>query len=37
VLVRDVRRIAEWFAARGLDADPEGLFHRLVEEAGLDG
>ena len=37
VLVRDVRRIAEWFVARGLDADPEGLFHRLVAEAGLDG
>jgi RIO kinase 1 len=37
VLVRDVRRITEWFVARGLDADPEQLFHRLVREAGLDG
>jgi RIO kinase 1 len=37
VLVRDVRRITEWFTARGLDADAEGLFHRLVAEAGLDG
>jgi RIO kinase 1 len=37
VLVRDVRRISEWFAARGLDADGEALFHRLVAEAGLHG
>jgi RIO kinase 1 len=37
VLVRDVRRITEWFTARGLDADAETLFHRLVSEAGLDG
>ncbi|MDL5158492.1 RIO1 family regulatory kinase/ATPase [Actinomycetospora sp. Odt1-22] len=35
VLVRDVRRIAEWFAARGAVVDPEALFHRLVAEAGL--
>ncbi len=36
VLVRDVRRITGWFVARGLDTDAEGLFHRLVGEAGLD-
>jgi RIO kinase 1 len=36
-LVRDVRRIAEWFASRGLDTDAgEPLFHSLVAEAGLD-
>jgi hypothetical protein len=29
--------MAEWFTARGLDADAEALFHRLVTEAGLDG
>lgn len=37
ILVRDVRRISDWFAARGLDADAEALFHRLVAEAGVDG
>ena len=36
VLVRDVRRITDWFLARGFPADAEGLFHRLVAEAGLD-
>ncbi|MEJ2869323.1 RIO1 family regulatory kinase/ATPase [Actinomycetospora sp. OC33-EN08] len=35
VLVRDVRRIGEWFVARGAGVDPEALFHRLVDEAGL--
>ncbi|MCD2195630.1 phosphotransferase [Actinomycetospora endophytica] len=35
MLVRDVRRIAEWFTARGLEVDAEALFHRLVAEAGL--
>jgi RIO kinase 1 len=35
-LVRDVRRVAEWFTARGLDDDAgEILFHELVAEAGL--
>jgi RIO kinase 1 len=35
-LVRDVRRVAEWFTARGLPGDPgEQLFHELVAEAGL--
>jgi RIO kinase 1 len=36
VLVRDVRRVTDWFVARGCPADAEGLFHRLVAEAGLD-
>ncbi|WP_433803762.1 serine protein kinase RIO [Actinomycetospora sp. CA-084318] len=35
VLVRDVRRIGEWFAARDDGIDPGALFHRLVAEAGL--
>jgi len=35
-LVRDVRRVAEWFTARGLDDDAgEILFHEVVAEAGL--
>lgn len=35
-LVRDVRRVAEWFTARGLAEDAgEHLFHSLVAEAGL--
>lgn len=35
-LVRDVRRVAEWFTARGLPGEPgEELFHELVAEAGL--
>jgi RIO kinase 1 len=35
-LVRDVRRIAEWFTARGLaEGSGEALFHSLVSEAGL--
>ena len=35
-LVRDVRRVAEWFTARGLpDSAGEALFHELVGEAGL--
>ena len=35
-LVRDVRRVADWFTARGLAADAgERLFHELVREAGL--
>jgi RIO kinase 1 len=33
ILVRDVRRLSEWFVARGLDVDAEGLFHRLVGHA----
>ncbi|GAA1829790.1 RIO kinase 1 [Pseudonocardia ailaonensis] len=36
ILVRDVRRVAEWFTARGLGPEAgERLFHALVEEAGL--
>jgi RIO kinase 1 len=35
-LVRDVRRVAEWFTARGADPEAgEQLFHSLVAEAGL--
>lgn len=35
-LVRDVRRVAEWFESRGLPPDAgERLFHSLVTEAGL--
>jgi RIO kinase 1 len=35
ILARDVRRVAEWFTARGADVDAETLFRRLVTEAGL--
>lgn len=36
-LVRDVRRITEWFTARGGDPEAgEHLFHDLVAEAGLN-
>ncbi|MFC5062616.1 serine protein kinase RIO [Actinomycetospora atypica] len=35
ILVRDVRRVAEWFTARGADVDAGALFRRLVAEAGL--
>ena len=35
-LVRDVRRVAEWFTVRGGDPEAgERLFHELVAEAGL--
>jgi RIO kinase 1 len=34
-IARDVKNVAAWFAARGLDVDPEGLIERLLYEAGL--
>jgi RIO kinase 1 len=34
-IARDVKNVATWFAARGLDVDPEGLLERLLYEAGL--
>lgn len=34
-IARDVKNVASWFAARGLDVDPEGLLERLLYEAGL--
>jgi RIO kinase 1 len=32
---RDVRNVASWFTARGLDVDPDALLERLLYEAGL--
>jgi RIO kinase 1 len=34
-IARDVNNVASWFAARGLDVDPESLLERLLYEAGL--
>jgi RIO kinase 1 len=34
-IARDVRNVAGWFAARGLDVEPEALLERLLYEAGL--
>jgi RIO kinase 1 len=34
-IARDVRNVAAWFAARGLDVEPEALLERLLYEAGL--
>jgi RIO kinase 1 len=34
-IARDVRNVASWFAARGLDVEPEELLERLLYEAGL--
>ena len=34
-LARDVRNVARWFAARGLDVDADGLIEQLSVEAGL--
>ena len=34
-LARDVRRIGEWFTARGHVGDPEGLLAELRAEIGL--
>jgi RIO kinase 1 len=33
-LVRDVRNVARWFAARGLEVDTDGLAGRLLADAG---
>jgi RIO kinase 1 len=34
-IARDVKNVATWFAARGLDVEPEALLERLLYEAGL--
>jgi RIO kinase 1 len=34
-IARDVRNVAGWFAARGLDVGPDALLERLLYEAGL--
>ena len=34
-IARDVRNVANWFLARGLPVDPDGLTERLLYEAGL--
>jgi RIO kinase 1 len=34
-IARDVHNVASWFAARGLDVNPEALLERLLYEAGL--
>jgi RIO kinase 1 len=34
-IARDVRNVANWFAARGLQPDVEELIERLLYEAGL--
>jgi RIO kinase 1 len=34
-IARDVRNVAAWFTARGLDLDPDELIERLLFEAGL--
>jgi len=34
-LVRDVRNVAKWFGARGLDADPDDLAGDLLADAGV--
>jgi RIO kinase 1 len=34
-IARDVRNVANWFLARGLPVDPDGLTGRLLHEAGL--
>ncbi|NMO57093.1 RIO-like kinase [Actinoplanes sp. TBRC 11911] len=34
-IARDVRNVAAWFAARGLDVDADALLARLLYEAGL--
>jgi RIO kinase 1 len=34
-LVRDVRNVANWFAGRGLDVDPEPLTEALLLDAGM--
>jgi RIO kinase 1 len=34
-LVRDVRNVAKWFIARGLDVDPDELAATLLADAGV--
>jgi RIO kinase 1 len=34
-IARDVRNVANWFTARGLEVDADGLIERLLYEAGL--
>jgi RIO kinase 1 len=34
-LVRDVRNVAKWFGARGLDVDPDDLAGDLLADAGV--
>jgi RIO kinase 1 len=34
-IARDVRNVAAWFTARGLEVDADGLLERLLYEAGL--
>jgi RIO kinase 1 len=34
-IARDVNNVASWFAARGLEVEPEALLERLLYEAGL--
>ncbi len=34
-LARDVRNVATWFAARGMDIDVDELIRDLLKEAGM--